>query len=82
MRRPVGEPDLALLAEVPGVTRVERSGRHVVVSGAGDFATAVASVLARHRILVADLRMDRHTLDDAYAALTGRASTGDETASV
>jgi ABC-2 type transport system ATP-binding protein len=69
--RPVDELDLALLAGVPGVTDVRRSGAHVTVTGRGDFATAVTSVLARNRVVVADLRIDQRTLDDAYLALTG-----------
>ncbi|HEU5031241.1 MAG TPA: ABC transporter ATP-binding protein [Spirillospora sp.] len=75
--RPVDELDLALLAGVPGVTDVRRSGRHVVVTGRGDFATAVTSVLARNHIVVADLRIDQRTLDDAYLALTGGPSPRD-----
>jgi ABC-2 type transport system ATP-binding protein len=69
--RPVDELDLALLTGVPGVTDVQRSGRHVLVTGRGDFATAVTSVLARNHVVVADLRIDQRTLDDAYLALTG-----------
>ncbi|RSN68274.1 MULTISPECIES: ABC transporter ATP-binding protein [Actinomadura] len=69
--RPSAEPDLAELAGLPGVTGVARSGRHVVVDGTGDFAAAVASALARRHVLVADLRVEQTSLDDAYVALTG-----------
>ncbi|GAA2374152.1 ABC transporter ATP-binding protein [Nonomuraea africana] len=62
----------ALLSGVPGVTGVTRTGDQVVVTGRGDFATAVTAVLARNHILVADLRIDKRTLDDAFVALTGR----------
>jgi ABC-2 type transport system ATP-binding protein len=75
--RPVDDLDLALLTAVPGVTDVRRSGRNVLVTGRGDFATAVTSALARNRIVVADLRIDQRTLDDAYLALTGGPSARD-----
>jgi ABC-2 type transport system ATP-binding protein len=75
--RPVADLDLALLTGVPGVTDVQRSGRHVLVTGRGDFATAVTSLLARNHIVVADLRIDQRTLDDAYLALTGGPSARD-----
>lgn len=67
---------VALLSDVPGVSGVTRTGNQVVVTGRGDFATAVTGVLARHHLPVADLRIGRRTLDDAYIALTGR-SFGD-----
>ncbi|MEV0165919.1 ABC transporter ATP-binding protein [Nonomuraea fuscirosea] len=61
-----------LLGDVPGVSGVTRDGDQVVVTGRGDFATAVTARLARHHILVSDLRIDKRTLDDAFLALTGR----------
>ncbi|MFI7610613.1 ABC transporter ATP-binding protein [Nonomuraea terrae] len=60
---------------LPGVTGVTRTGERVVVTGRGDFAAAVTAHLARHRVTVSDLRIDRRTLDDAFAALTGRSFT-------
>ncbi|GAA2165604.1 ABC transporter ATP-binding protein [Actinomadura napierensis] len=75
--RPVDELDLALLAGLPGVTDVRRSGAHVTVTGHGDFATAVTSALARNHVVVAELRIDQRTLDDAYLALTGGPSARD-----
>lgn len=33
--------------------------------------------LARHHVLVSDLRIDKRTLDDAFLALTGRSFTSD-----
>ncbi|MGI5267625.1 ABC transporter ATP-binding protein [Nonomuraea sp. CA-218870] len=65
-----GEP--AGLESVPGVTGVSRTGDRVVVTGRADFATAVTAHLARHHVLVSDLRIDKRTLDDAFIALTGR----------
>ncbi|GIH98418.1 ABC transporter ATP-binding protein [Planobispora takensis] len=60
------------LEDLPEVVEVAREGNRVVVTGRGDFATAVTAHLARHHVLVGDLRIDKRTLDDAFAALTGR----------
>ncbi|MCF6474635.1 ABC transporter ATP-binding protein [Nonomuraea sp. MG754425] len=62
----------ALLGGLPGVSGVVRDGQRVVVTGKGDFATAVTAQLARHHVLVTELRIDTRTLDDAFVALTGR----------
>jgi ABC-2 type transport system ATP-binding protein len=62
----------SLVAAVPGVTDVLREGDRVTVTGTGDFATAVTAQLARHHMLVADLRIDSRSLEDAFIALTGR----------
>ncbi|MCC5580283.1 ABC transporter ATP-binding protein [Microtetraspora sp. AC03309] len=64
--------DMVELGGLPGVTGVTRTGNRVVVMGRGDFATAVTAELARHHVLVSDLRIDKRTLDDAFVALTGR----------
>ncbi|WP_067136427.1 ABC transporter ATP-binding protein [Microtetraspora malaysiensis] len=64
--------DMVELGGLPGVTGVTRTGNRVVVTGRGDFATAVTAELARHHVLVSDLRIDKRTLDDAFVALTGR----------
>lgn len=64
--------DLVELGDLPGVSGVSREGNRVVVSGRGDFATAVTARLARQHVLVSDLRIDKRTLDDAFVALTGR----------
>lgn len=63
---------LVAVRDLPGVTSVRRSGAVVTVSGRGDFATGVTSLLAREHVLVSDLRIETRTLDDAFAALTGR----------
>ena len=67
---PLDEQSLA--AAVPGVTRVERHGANVCVTGTGDFASAVTAELARRQVIVADLRIEGRSLDSAYVALTGR----------
>jgi ABC-2 type transport system ATP-binding protein len=69
--RPMAPLDEALLAGLPGVTAVTRQGDDVVVTGTGDVAETVTGALARARVLVANLRIDTHTLDEAYLALTG-----------
>jgi ABC-2 type transport system ATP-binding protein len=43
------------------------------VTGTGDVVQAVTAVLARHRIVAEDLRIEQANLDDAYVALTGGA---------
>jgi ABC-2 type transport system ATP-binding protein len=65
-------PDEQALAALPGVTAVTRSGAQVIVTGTGDFASAVTAELARSQVIVADLRIDGRSLDSAYVALTGR----------
>lgn len=63
--------DVELLSGLPEVAAVTVTGSRVEVTGTGDLLHAVTSVLARRGIVVADLRADRPTLDDAYVALTG-----------
>ncbi|WP_328804247.1 hypothetical protein [Occultella kanbiaonis] len=70
--RPSAPLDDALLTALPEVASVERAGARVLVTGTGDLLLAVTTVLARHRIVAADLRVDQTTLDDAFVALTGR----------
>ncbi|WP_329575866.1 ABC transporter ATP-binding protein [Kitasatospora sp. NBC_01250] len=70
--RPSGPLDQALLTVLPEVTCVERAGSQLVVTGTGDLLLAVTSVLARHQITAADLRVEQTSLDDAFVALTGR----------
>ncbi|HEV7657929.1 MAG TPA: ABC transporter ATP-binding protein [Mycobacteriales bacterium] len=76
--RPPGPLPAGLVEAVPGVTGVARSGSQVLVTGTGDFATGVTAVLAREHVLVADLRLEQRTLDDAFLALTGRPMDDDE----
>jgi ABC-2 type transport system ATP-binding protein len=73
--RPLAALEASLIAELtalPGVEAVNRGSREVEITGTGDFAVTVTGALARARVLVADLRIDRQSLDDAYLALTGR----------
>ena len=59
-----------LLADLPEVTGVGLRGDQVVVTGTGNVLHAVTSVLARHQIIAADLRVEQASLDDAFLALT------------
>ncbi|GGM31500.1 multidrug ABC transporter ATP-binding protein [Micromonospora sonchi] len=69
--RPSAPLDDRLLADLPQVSAVTRSGTQVVVTGTGDVLHAVTSVLARNQIIAADLRLEQATLDDAFVELTG-----------
>jgi ABC-2 type transport system ATP-binding protein len=70
--RPSVPLDHAVLTALPEVRSVERAGSQLVVTGTGNLLLAVATVLARHRVVAADLRVEQTTLDDAFVALTGR----------
>ncbi|MGC4748861.1 ABC transporter ATP-binding protein [Micromonospora sp. DT201] len=70
--RPSAPVDDRLLTDLPEVTDVHRTGSQVVVTGTGEVLHAVTSVLARHQIVAADLRLEQSTLDDAFVELTGR----------
>ena len=70
--RPTAALDELSLLLLPGVTDVSRNGTQVIVTGSGDFASAVTAELARRQVIVADLRIEGRSLDNAYVALTGR----------
>jgi ABC-2 type transport system ATP-binding protein len=70
--RPTKELDEQTLRALPGVRDVATSGGQVTVTGTGDFASAVTTELARRQVVVADLRIDGRSLDNAYVTLTGR----------
>ncbi|MBG6069296.1 ABC transporter ATP-binding protein [Micromonospora ureilytica] len=69
--RPSAPVDNRLLTDLPEVSAVQRTGSQVVVTGTGELLHAVTSVLARHQIVAADLRLEQSTLDDAFVELTG-----------
>lgn len=76
--RPSAPVSDAMLTGVPGVTDVIRRGDVVVVSGTGDAANGVISVLARNQIVARQLRVDQANLEDAFLELTGKhAEEGD-----
>jgi ABC-2 type transport system ATP-binding protein len=70
--RPMAPLNEQTLTSVPGVTSVTRRGGQVDVTGTGDFASSVTAELARRQVIVADLRIEGRSLDNAYVALTGR----------
>ncbi|MFC0503705.1 ABC transporter ATP-binding protein [Micromonospora costi] len=73
--RPSAPVDDQLFTDLPEVTAVQRTGGHLVVTGTGELLHAVTSVLARNQIVVADLRLEQSTLDDAFVELTGHRTT-------
>jgi ABC-2 type transport system ATP-binding protein len=70
--RPSAPIEDRLLTDLAEVSSVKRAGAVVVVSGTGNLIQAVTSILAQHRIVANDLRVEQANLDDAYLALTAR----------
>ena len=64
--------DDRLLTGVPEVSKVERDGGHVIVTGSGDLANAVILTLAAVGVTAGGLHLDTASLEDAFVALTGR----------
>jgi ABC-2 type transport system ATP-binding protein len=69
---PSGPFDESLLTRLPGVTSIEHDGRHMVVTGTGELATAVIVALHEAGVETTDVRIDASTLEDAFVRLTGR----------
>ncbi|GAB3739505.1 ABC transporter ATP-binding protein [Amycolatopsis oliviviridis] len=72
--RPSVPLDPAVLTALPEVVSVERAGERLVVTGTGNLLLAVTTVLARNQVTAAELRVEQASLDDAFVALTGRAT--------
>lgn len=70
--RPSAPLDHVVLTALPEVISVERAGSQLVVTGTDNLLQVVSTVLARHHVIAADLRVEQTTLDDAFVALTGR----------
>ena len=64
--------DENLLTGLPEVTAVEHDGRHIVVTGTGELATAVIIAMHTAGVETQDVRIDASTLEDAFVRLTGR----------
>jgi len=62
--------DEGLLTRLAEVTRVERDGRHVVVTGTGELVNAVILALHAAGVEARDVRLDTASLEDAYVRLT------------
>ncbi|HEY2723654.1 MAG TPA: ABC transporter ATP-binding protein [Pseudonocardiaceae bacterium] len=74
--RPMTPLDLSLVEALPEVSSVRRQGDQVVITGTNQAWRVVTAVLARRRIIAADLRLERADLEDALVALTARGVTG------
>ena len=72
--RPTAPFEDVLLTSLPEVDALRRLGPSIEVTGGGGLLHAVTSVLARHRIVVAELRLEQSGLEDAFVALTGQES--------
>ncbi|HEX5202970.1 MAG TPA: ABC transporter ATP-binding protein [Actinoplanes sp.] len=70
--RPSAPLDDALLLAAPEVATVVRHGQQVEVTGTGNLLHAVTSVLATHRIIANDLRIEQPGLDEAFVRLVGK----------
>jgi ABC-2 type transport system ATP-binding protein len=60
-----------LLTRLPEVTSLTRRGETVLITGNENVVNAVTSVLAAHRIVAEQLRVEQTSLEDAFVALTG-----------
>jgi ABC-2 type transport system ATP-binding protein len=64
--------DDRLLTGLPEVNRVDRTGRHVLVTGTGELVNAVILTLAAAGVTARDVQLDSSNLEDAFVRLTGR----------
>ena len=71
--RPSGPLDGRLLADLPEVTSVTRTGDTVAVTGTADALMAVTSALTSRGITAHELRVEQPSLEDAFVAVTGGA---------
>ena len=68
-----GSFDEAVLRQVPGVTRVERTGQRLTVYGSKEtLLGGVVHVLESNQAVFTDLHTEQPTLEDVFLALTGR----------
>jgi ABC-2 type transport system ATP-binding protein len=70
--RPSASVEDAVIAGLPDVSSVSRSGDQFVVTGTGDALATVLTALAARGVVASDLRVEQTSLDDAFVALTGR----------
>jgi ABC-2 type transport system ATP-binding protein len=64
--------DDELLRKLPEVTRVERKGPQVVVTGTGELVNVVILTLAAAGVTAGDVQLDSSNLEDAFVKLTGK----------
>jgi ABC-2 type transport system ATP-binding protein len=67
---PSGPFDEGLLTGLAEVNRVERDGRHVVVTGTGELVNTVILALHAAGVDARDVRLDAASLEDAFVRLT------------
>jgi ABC-2 type transport system ATP-binding protein len=60
-----------VLTGLPEVSRVDRDGQHVVVTGTGDLVNAVVLALAAAGVTAHDVQLGSSNLEDAFVRLTG-----------
>jgi ABC-2 type transport system ATP-binding protein len=64
--------DDRLLTALPEVTKVEREGQHVTVTGTGELVNVVILALAAAGVTARDVQLDSSSLEDAFVKLTGQ----------
>ena len=70
--RPSAPFDDRLLTGLAEVTRVDREGQHVVVTGTGELVNAVILTLHGAGVTARDVQLDSSNLEDAFVKLTGK----------
>jgi ABC-2 type transport system ATP-binding protein len=70
--------DERLLTGLDEVTRLDREGQHIVVTGTGELVNAVILALAAAGVTARDVQLDSSNLEDAFVKLIGsRLDTGE-----
>ena len=69
---PAGPFEDRLLTDLPEVSRVDRDGQHVVVTGTGELVNAVILALHAAGVTARDVQLDSSNLEDAFVKLTGK----------
>jgi len=59
-----------ILSTIPGVGRIERKERYIIVTGTGDLAASVINSLAKIGVSVSEIEARTGNLDDAFVKLT------------
>jgi len=65
-----------LLTALPEVSRVDREGQHVIVTGSGELVNVVILTLAAAGVTARDVQLDSASLEDAFVKLTGQHPAG------
>ena len=64
--------DDRLLTELPEISRVDREGQHVMVTGTGELVNSVILALYAAGVTARDVQLDSSNLEDAFVKLTGK----------